>query len=37
VDRQGIYYRIPIACINDPQNYNKNEMLEKMQAKKLPD
>ena len=24
IDQAGVYYRVPIACINDPFNYNKN-------------
>ena len=37
IDSQGIYYRIPIACINDPSKYSVNKVLEKMQAEKVPD
>jgi hypothetical protein len=37
IDSQGIYYRIPIACINDPQKYSVDKVLEKMQAEKAPD
>lgn len=36
IDQAGIYYRIPIACINDPFNYNKNTQLEELLAKKIP-
>jgi hypothetical protein len=24
IDQAGVYYRIPIACINDPVNYEKD-------------
>jgi len=36
IDSAGIYYRIPIACINDPLSYNKNDQLAEMKAKKIP-
>lgn len=25
IDLAGNYYRVPIACINDPNNYNVNK------------
>lgn len=25
IDTSGLYYRVPIFCINDPKAYNKNE------------
>jgi hypothetical protein len=28
IDSQGIYYRVPIACINDPKAYSVNKLLE---------
>jgi hypothetical protein len=28
IDSQGIYYRIPIACINDPMNYSVDKLLD---------
>ena len=37
IDISGIYYRIPIACINDPQAYPVNVLLERMQAEKVPE
>lgn len=30
IDEAGIYYRVPIACINDPQNFNKNNQLDQL-------
>ena len=24
IDHAGVYYRVPIACINDPNNYDQN-------------
>ena len=24
VDQTGVFYRVPIACINDPVNYEQN-------------
>jgi hypothetical protein len=34
IDQAGIYYRVPIACINNPQNYNKNNQLDELKQKK---
>jgi len=36
IDQAGIYYRIPIACINDPFTYNKNNQLDELKTKKIP-
>ncbi len=36
IDSAGIYYRIPIACINEPLAYNKNNQYEELKAKKIP-
>lgn len=36
IDLAGNYYRVPIACINDPQNYNVNKQLDAMKSKKSP-
>ena len=30
IDSQGVYYRVPIACINDPENYSVNKQLDEM-------
>jgi hypothetical protein len=30
IDTQGVYYRIPIACINDPENYCVNKQLDEL-------
>lgn len=24
IDTTGVYYRVPIACINEPNNYDQN-------------
>ena len=37
IDRNGQYYRIPIACINDPVNYSQDFILKKMQDKTAPE
>ena len=36
IDQAGVYYRVPIACINDPEQYNQNAVLEAMQKKEPP-
>ena len=36
IDQAGVYYRVPIACINDPEKYNQNAILDAMQAKQAP-
>ena len=36
IDENGVYYRVPIACINDPQNYSQNFQLEQMKSKNAP-
>ena len=36
VDHSGVYYRVPIACINDPIRYDANESLKNMKEKKKP-
>ena len=28
IDTQGVYYRVPIACINDPENYSVDQALD---------
>lgn len=37
IDQAGVYYRIPIACINDPVNYEKDYQNKILQEKKRPD
>ena len=36
IDATGVYYRVPIACINDPVNYDKNYQLQRMMSKTAP-
>ena len=36
IDRTGQYYRVPIACINNPNTYGRNEELQRMKSKKSP-
>ena len=36
IDENGVYYRVPIACINEPQAYNKNEELLQLKNKNVP-
>jgi hypothetical protein len=35
IDENGVYYRIPIACINEPIAYNKNEELQLLKNKSV--
>jgi len=37
IDQAGVYYRVPICCINDPVNYDKDYQELKMRDKKTPD
>ena len=34
--RSGLYYRVPICCINDPVNYEKNYLEQKLKNKEAP-
>jgi hypothetical protein len=36
IDTAGVYYRVPIACINDPVNYEKNYQLQQLKSKQAP-
>ena len=36
IDQAGVYYRVPIACINDPVNYDQDYQQNKMKEKKKP-
>ena len=36
IDENGVYYRVPIACINDPMNYNQNFQYDQMKSKSAP-
>ena len=36
IDEQGIYYRVPICCINDPINFNVDYLQQKMKQKQKP-
>jgi len=36
IDEQGIYYRIPIACINDPAEYSFDPQAKKRAEKEAP-
>ena len=33
IDQAGVYYRVPIACINDPVNYDQNYQDQQMRKK----
>jgi len=33
IDEQGVYYRLPIAIINDPDEYEKDPNKEKLDNK----
>mmetsp|Transcript_31546 Transcript_31546/g.48229 ORF Transcript_31546/g.48229 Transcript_31546/m.48229 type:complete len:134 (-) Transcript_31546:8-409(-) len=37
IDQAGVYYRVPIACINDPVNYEQNYQYQQLKEKKVPD
>lgn len=36
IDENGVYYRIPISCINEPINYSVNYLEEKIKSKPKP-
>ena len=36
IDQAGVYYRVPICCIQLPDNYNVDNALAAMKAKKAP-
>ena len=36
IDQAGVYYRVPIACINDPINYEQNYQMKQLQEKVKP-
>jgi hypothetical protein len=36
IDSAGVYYRVPIACINDPVNYDQNYQYLQMKQKDQP-
>ena len=36
IDENGVYYRVPISCINDPINYSVNYQDQKMKKKEAP-
>jgi hypothetical protein len=36
IDEAGVYYRLPIAIINDPEEYQKDPNKEKLDNKKQP-
>jgi hypothetical protein len=36
IDNAGIYYRVPIACINEPQTYNLNNPNDILKQKEPP-
>ena len=37
IDQTGIYYRIPIACINEPAKFVENEQTVTIRNKKRPE
>ena len=37
IDQTGIYYRVPIACINDPSKFVENQQNVAIKSKKRPD
>lgn len=36
VDETGMYYRVPICVINDPENFNADFQTEKLKSKVQP-
>lgn len=36
IDENGVYYRVPISCINEPLNYSVNYQDEKLKGKAKP-
>jgi len=36
IDASGVYYRVPICCIQDPDNYCIDAALDALKAKKAP-
>lgn len=36
IDQTGIYYRVPIACINDPSKFVEKQEVVEMRSKKRP-
>jgi len=36
IDQAGVYYRVPIACINDPINYEQNTVLQQLKEREAP-
>ena len=36
IDENGVYYRIPLCCINEPANYSVNYVDQKIKDKPKP-
>ena len=36
IDENGVYYRVPICCINEPSNYNANVPDSNLKSKAKP-
>ena len=36
IDQNGVYYRVPISCINEPINYNVDYLQQKIKTKAKP-
>lgn len=36
IDEGGVYYRVPISCINEPLNYSANVLDLKLKSKIVP-
>ena len=36
IDEGGVYYRVPISCINEPLNYSVNVSDQKLKSKIVP-
>lgn len=36
IDQGGVYYRVPIACINDPIEYEQDDQMKKLVDMEVP-
>lgn len=36
IDQGGVYYRVPICCIAEPDNYSIDNVMDALKAKKAP-
>lgn len=36
-DQSGTCYRIPIACVNNPLNYDQDDVIKNLKDKPIPE